>query len=81
MDIDQPSAPFQVHRAAALREISSRVRSYSLVVRGDSCAAILLRVLERSAVLHLRRDTGRLKCVTAGEVGQGGCLRPPLDHR
>ena len=38
----------------------------------------LLGVFERAAVLHVSRNPGRAKCVTAGGVGQGGCLRSPL---
>src|SRR5260370_39068802 len=40
----------------------------------------LLCVLESAAVLHVSRNAGRPKCVAAGGVGQGGCLRSPFDH-
>jgi hypothetical protein len=40
----------------------------------------LLRVLERSAVLHIGRDARCTKCVAAGGIGQGGGLCSPLDH-
>ena len=39
-----------------------------------------LGVLERAAVLQVGGDAGGSKRVAAGGVGQGGRLRPPLDH-
>jgi len=39
-----------------------------------------LGVLERPAILQIRRDTGSPEGVATGGIGEGGGLRPPLDH-
>jgi hypothetical protein len=40
----------------------------------------LLGVLQRATVPKVGGDSGSAKGMTAGGVGQGGSLRPPLDH-
>ena len=53
------------------------VRSYSFVVRGDSCAAIAC-AFRRPAVLQVGGDARRPERVAEVEEGESAMLRPAL---